>query len=74
MVKLEALDKQESVIINNLWDTKLIEGKTYEFEFMLYPDAVNIVDSAEYIFKNAILVEVRETTKEVDKQIQEKAK
>lgn len=51
----------EKVIINNLWDVKLEENKTYEFEFQLYEDAKDIEDTIEYIFKHTNIIEIRET-------------
>ena len=71
-VTLSQFQKEEtSVIINNLWDIKLEKNKNYEFEFRLYDSASEIKDSIEYIFKNADIIEVRETTKVGLEQIQE---
>lgn len=61
----------EKVIINNLWDTKLEENKTYEFELQLYEDAKNIEDTIEYIFKYSNIIEIRETEKTGLEQLQE---
>ena len=61
----------EKVIINNLWDIKLEKNKTYEFEFQLYQDVENIVDSTQYIFKHSTIVEIRETKKQGLEQLQE---
>ena len=51
----------KKVIINNLWDVKLEEKKTYEFELQLYSDAKNVEDTIEYIFKHSSIIEIRET-------------
>ena len=40
-----------------------VSGNTYEFEFMLYDDIINIEDNIESIFKNSIIVEIRKTNK-----------
>ena len=61
----------KKVIINNLWDIKLEENKTYEFEFQLYEDAKDIEDSIDYIFKNSTIIEIRETEKLGLDQLQE---
>lgn len=61
----------KTVIINNLWDITLKKNNTYEFEFMLYDDAVDIKDDIEYIFKNSTIVEIRKTNKIGLEQIQE---
>jgi len=71
-VELSQFQKvNEKVIINNLWDIKLEENKTYEFEFQLYLDTKNIEDSTKYIFKNSTIVEIRETDKKGLEQLQE---
>lgn len=71
-VNLSQFQKEETtVIINNLWDIKLEKNKNYEFEFRLYDSASEINDSIEYIFKNADIIEVRETTKIGLEQVQE---
>ena len=63
-VELEKYKSEtKKVIINNLWDIKLEENKTYEFELQLYKDAKNIEDTTEYIFKNSNIIEIRETNK-----------
>lgn len=64
----------KKVIINNLWDIKLEENKTYEFELQLYEDATHIEDSIEYIFKYSNIIEIRETSKSGLEQIQEPIK
>jgi len=64
----------KKVIINNLWDIKLEENKTYEFELQLYEDATNIEDSIEYIFKYSNIIEIRETDKTGLEQSQEPIK
>lgn len=64
----------KKVIINNLWDIKLEENKTYEFELQLYEDATNIEDSVEYIFKHSNIIEIRETDKIGLDQVQEPIK
>jgi len=61
----------KKVIINNLWDIKLEENKTYEFELQLYEDAKNIEDTTEYIFKYSNIIDIRETDKVGMKQLQE---
>lgn len=61
----------KTVIINNLWDITLEKDKTYEFEFMLNKDAVEIKDEIESIFKNSTIVGVKETTKTGLEQLQE---
>ena len=61
----------KKVIINNLWDIKLEENKTYEFELQLYEDAADIEDTIEYIFKHSNIIEIRETDKVGLEQIQE---
>ena len=71
-VELSQFQKENKiVIINNLWDIKLEKNKTYEFEFQLFTDAKNIVDTPEYIFKNSTIVEIRETDKKGLEQLQE---
>jgi len=57
-----------------LWDIKLEENKTYEFELQLYEDATNIEDSIEYIFKYSNIIEIRETDKTGLEQSQEPIK
>ena len=64
-------NENKKVIINNLWDIKLEENKTYEFEFQLYEDSKNIEDTTEYIFKYSNIIEIRETDKVGLEQIQE---
>ena len=64
----------EKVIINNLWDIKLEENKTYEFELQLYEDAKDIEDTIEYIFKYSNIIEIRETDKTGLEQLQEPIK
>ena len=66
--------EQEKVIINNLWDIKLEENKTYEFELQLYEDAKDIEDTIEYIFKYSNIIEIRETDKTGLEQLQEPIK
>ena len=61
----------KTVIINNLWDITLEKDKTYEFEFMLNEDAIEIEEKIEYIFKNSTIVGVKETTKTGLEQLQE---
>lgn len=74
-VTLSQFQKEEvSVIINNLWDIRLEKDKIYEFEFKLYDSAGEINDSIDYIFKNADIVEVRETNKVGLEQLQEEIK
>lgn len=74
-VTLNQFQREETnVIINNLWDVKLEKDKIYEFEFKLYDSASEIEDSIDYIFKNADIVEVRETDKVGLEQIQEEIK
>lgn len=74
-VTLSQFQKEEvSVIINNLWDIKLEKDKIYEFEFKLYDSADEIEDNINYIFKNADIVEVRETNKVGLEQLQEEIK
>lgn len=64
-------EETEKVIINNLWDIKLEESKTYEFELQLYEDAKDIEDTIEYIFKYSNIIEIRETDKTGLDQLQE---
>lgn len=59
------------MIINNLWDITLEKDNTYEFEFMLNEDAIEIEEKIEYIFKNSTIVGVKETTKTGLDQIKE---
>jgi len=54
-----------------LWDVKLEEKKTYEFELQLYSDAKDIEDTIEYIFKNSSIIEIRETNLVGLEQLQE---
>ncbi len=61
----------KTVIINNLWDITLEKDKTYEFEFMLNEDAIEIEEKIEYIFKNSTIVGVKETAKTGLEQLQE---
>ena len=56
---------------DNLWDIKLEQNKTYEFEFQLYEDVKNLKDTIDYIFKNTTIVEIRETDKVGLEQTQE---
>ena len=71
-VKLKDFEgKEHVVIINNIWD-KLEKGKTYEFEFMFYDYLTDIKDDTQYIFKNSNIIEIRETNKNIDEQINEK--
>ena len=71
-VKLKDFEgKEHVVIINNIWD-KLEKGKTYEFEFMFYDYLTDIKDDIQYIFKNSNIIEIRETNKNIDEQINEK--
>lgn len=63
--------KDEKVIINDLWDIKLVENKTYEFEFQLYEDVKDIEDTTNDIFKYSNIIEIRETNKKGLEQIQE---
>ena len=64
----------KKVIINNLWDIKLEENKTYEFELQLYSDATNVEDTIEYIFKHSSIIEIRETKRGGLEQLQEPIK
>ena len=65
-------NSSQTVIINNLsHEYELEEGKTYEFEFMLYDKNIKISDNIDWIFKNASIVEIRETDKKGLEQIQE---
>ena len=74
-VKLKDYKGNEDVVIlNNFWDVNLEKGKSYEYEFMLYDDSTNIQDSAQYIFKNSQIVEVRETSKVGLDQVNEEIK
>lgn len=61
----------KKVIINNLWDIKLEENKTYELELQLYSDAKNVEDTIEYIFKHSSIIEIRETNLVGLEQLQE---
>ena len=71
-VELSQFQKENKiVIINNLWDIKLEKNKTYEFEFQLFTDVKNIVDTPEYIFKYSTIVQIRETDKKGLEQLQE---
>ena len=63
--------KEHTVILNNIWD-KLEKDKIYEFEFMFYNYLVDIKDDTQYIFKNSKIIEIRETNKSIDDQINEK--
>ena len=54
-----------------MWDIKLEENKTYEFELQLYEDAKDIEDTIEYIFKYSNIIEIRETDKTGLDQLQE---
>ena len=73
-VKLKDFEGNEHVvIINNIWD-KLEKGKTYEFEFMFYDYLTDMKDDTQYIFKNSKIIEIRETNKTIDNQINEKIK
>ena len=71
-VELQQFQQEPTkVIINNLWDIKLEQNKTYEFEFQLYEDVKNVKDTIDYIFKNTTIVEIRETDKVGLEQTQE---
>ena len=71
-VELQQFQQEPTkVIINNLWDIKLEQNKTYEFEFQLYEDVKNLKDTIDYIFKNTTIVEIRETDKVGLEQTQE---
>ena len=66
----------QKVVINNLWDIKLEENKTYEFELQLYEEAKNEEDiyehdTIQYIFKHSNIIEIRETNKKGMDQLQE---
>ena len=62
------------VIINNPKLVYLEEGKTYEFELMINEGVSNVDDNIKSIFENSIIVEFRETTKDIKNQINEKIK
>ena len=71
-VELQQFQQEPTkVIINNLWDIKLEQNKTYEFEFQLYEDVKNLKDTIDYIFKNTTIVEIREIDKVGLEQTQE---
>ena len=71
-VKLKDLNGEEhTVILNNIWD-KLEKDKTYEFEFRFYEYLTDVKDDVQYIFKNSYIVEIRETSKDINNQINEK--
>lgn len=61
----------KTVIINNLWDITLEKNKTYEFEFMFNENDKEIKDEITYIFENANIIEIKETTKTGKEQIHE---
>ena len=66
----------QKVIINNMWDIKLEENKTYEFELQLYEDVKKEEDTVErdtieYIFKHSNIIDIRETDKKGMEQSQE---
>lgn len=71
-VKLKDFNGEEhTVILNNIWD-KLEKNKTYEFEFRFYEYLTDVKDDVQYIFKNSYIVEIRETNKDINNQINEK--
>lgn len=71
-VKLKDFNGEEhTVILNNIWD-KLEKDKTYEFEFRFYEYLTDVKDDVQYIFKNSYIVEIRETSKDINNQINEK--
>ena len=71
-VKLKDFKGEEhTVILNNVWD-KLEKDKTYEFEFMFYEYLTDVKDDVQYIFKNSYIIEIRETNKDINNQINEK--
>ncbi len=61
----------KTVIINNLYNITLEEYKTYEFEFMLYENEIDIKDDMKYIFNHSTIVEIRRTLKKGFNQIRE---
>ncbi len=72
-IKLKGNDNVlNEVIINSRKLVYLEEGKTYEFEFMINEDVDEISDNIKSIFENSTIVEFRETTKDINEQINEK--
>ena len=50
----------------------LEKNKYYEFEFMLNDNVNNIEDNTKSIFDNSTIVQIRETTKDITYQINDK--
>ena len=74
-VKLKSNDGLIETVIINDWRTKYLQkNKTFEFELMLNDNVKNIDDSAKSIFDNSTIVDIRETTKDVNNQINERIK
>lgn len=69
VVLSENNNEVKSVILNNFWNNIEVD-KTYEFELMPNYDA-KMIDSIESIFKNSIIVGVKETDKEGINQIKD---
>lgn len=62
----------ETIVLNDLFTITLEKDKYYEFEFMINEGVKNIEDNIKSIFYNSTLVEIRETTKDIKNQINEK--
>ena len=74
-VKLKSVDGiVETVSISDWKAKKLEKNKTFEFELMLNDNVKNIKDNTKFIFGNSTIVDIRETTKDIKDQINEKIK
>lgn len=63
---------EETIILNDLFTITLEKNKYYEFEFMLNAGVKNIEDNTKSIFDNSTIVQIRETTKDIKDQINDK--
>lgn len=62
----------ETIVLNDLFTIILEKDKYYEFEFMLNGGVKNIKDDTKSIFDNSTIVEIREATKNIKNQINDK--
>lgn len=74
-VKLKSVDGIVETVSISDWEAKKLEkNKTFEFELMLNDNVKNIKDNTKFIFGNSTIVDIRETTKDIKDQINEKIK